>query len=413
MKRGIRARACTGVSAAVLAALLCGTALAQGTPARPPAEPRGGGAITGGVGITIDLGSLFRRLASGLAPQPAVEAEYWPGRVAMLVEVTGGSQDIPTLLPAGLARERARYALDALGLLLIEFETPPGSEEEAIEALERLRPGAIVDRIAALRPQATPGRLYALRALSWPEPLRGLKPQLGIIDAAPTQPLPLDAQLSVERLDGASPGHEHGDAVLCLLACRGDRASGFRGLLPDADLSLVAILEPWPDGRLRGTTVGLARALDRLLTRRVMVANLSLGGPGDRVQRAVVERALARGITLVAAAGNSGPEAAPVYPAAYPGVIAVAAHDAEDRPYERGNRGSYIALAAPGVELWLPIGGGRYVSGTSYAAPFVAARLAWARAAGEPASLDALCARARDLGPPGRDPIFGCGGLRW
>jgi subtilisin family serine protease len=54
---------------------------------------------------------------------------------------------------------------------------------------------------------------------------------------------------------------------------------------------------------------------------------------------------------LIAAAGNGGPESAPLYPAADPSVIAVTATDVDDHLFKMGNRGPYIALAAPGVDI--------------------------------------------------------------
>jgi minor extracellular protease Epr len=121
---------------------------------------------------------------------------------------------------------------------------------------------------------------------------------------------------------------------------------------------------------------------------------------------------------LVAAAGNGGPAAAPAYPAAYPGVIAVTAVDEQGRVYRRANRGGYIAFAAGGVHVE-----NRYskassatVSGTSFAAPRVAAEIA-SRLAAQPRPevqqvLDRLHSEAVDLGEAGRDPVYGWGWLR-
>ena len=82
------------------------------------------------------------------------------------------------------------------------------------------------------------------------------------------------------------------------------------------------------------------------------------------------------------------------------------------------NRGTYVDFAAPGVRLWTAGGkdGGRFRSGTSYAAPFVAAAIGMKRAATpeRPIAdlLQELAARAEDLGDTGRDPLYGHGLLQ-
>jgi subtilisin family serine protease len=71
-----------------------------------------------------------------------------------------------------------------------------------------------------------------------------------------------------------------------------------------------------------------------------------------------MERALKnahdKGIVLIAAAGNAGPKSPPLYPGADPSVIAVTATDANDKIFAGANRGRYIAVAAPGVDILVP-----------------------------------------------------------
>ena len=82
-----------------------------------------------------------------------------------------------------------------------------------------------------------------------------------------------------------------------------------------------------------------------------------------------------RNLTACEAAiqGSRGPDAPPLYPAAYMEVIAVTATDQRDQLYADANRGSYIALAAPGVDIIAPVLSGAYElwSGTSMAAAHV------------------------------------------
>ena len=82
-----------------------------------------------------------------------------------------------------------------------------------------------------------------------------------------------------------------------------------------------------------------------------------------------------KGVVFVAAAGNGGPDAPAGYPAAYDEVIAVTAVDRKGGNYDHANRGTYIDVAAPGVQIWtaLPDGEEGLLSGTSFAAPFVTA----------------------------------------
>ena len=99
-----------------------------------------------------------------------------------------------------------------------------------------------------------------------------------------------------------------------------------------------------------------------------------------------------------------GAKSPPLYPAANPNVIAVSATDAEDRLFAASNRGSYIALAAPGVDIFLPAPDDKYqmTSGTSFSAAYVsgvAALMLERNPALKPEELRAILMKtARDLG---------------
>jgi subtilisin family serine protease len=122
-----------------------------------------------------------------------------------------------------------------------------------------------------------------------------------------------------------------------------------------------------------------------------------------------------QGLILIAAAGNGGPEAKAAYPAAYADVIAVSAHDRVDNRYAHANRGAYIALAAPGVDILVPTVGGThaFMSGTSMAAAhvtgIVALILERAERLNHSRILAVLKKTAEDLGEPGPDEDFGAG----
>ena len=122
-----------------------------------------------------------------------------------------------------------------------------------------------------------------------------------------------------------------------------------------------------------------------------------------------------KGLVLVAAAGNDGPQAPAAYPAAYPEVIAVTATDADDKLLSVANHGGYVAVPAPGVDIFVAAPGAGYdfTTGTSVATAHVsglAALLIARNPALTPGAVQAILTRtAKDLGPKGRDDEYGAG----
>jgi hypothetical protein len=164
-----------------------------------------------------------------------------------------------------------------------------------------------------------------------------------------------------------------------------------------------------------GSSFALIKALDWLAAQGVPVINISLSGPRNPAVAGAIARITKRGHVIVAAAGNDGPAAPPVFPGAYDNVVGVTAVDAQNRVYRYANRGAHVDFAARGVAVPAIDAKGdvRDATGTSFAAPLVAARLAKQLTKPDPAAaqkaIRALEAQARDLGPRGRDPIYGAG----
>lgn len=142
---------------------------------------------------------------------------------------------------------------------------------------------------------------------------------------------------------------------------------------------------------------------------------MSFAGPKDTLIERGIAALAAKGIVMIAAAGNAGAKSPPLYPAANPSVIAVSATDAQDRLFAASNRGSYIAIAAPGVDIFLPAPDQKYqmISGTSFSAAYVSGLVALMLERNPALKADELRAiltrTARDLGSPGRDDLFGAG----
>jgi subtilisin family serine protease len=163
------------------------------------------------------------------------------------------------------------------------------------------------------------------------------------------------------------------------------------------------------------TSYVILRALDYAAAHGAQIINMSFAGPRDTLIERAIAATAAKGIVLVAAAGNAGPKSPPLYPAANPNVIAVGATDAQDRLFVASNRGSQIAIAAPGVDIFLPAPDEKYqmTSGTSFSAAYVsslAALVLQRNPALKPEEVRTILTKtARDLGPPGRDDLFGAG----
>ena len=151
----------------------------------------------------------------------------------------------------------------------------------------------------------------------------------------------------------------------------------------------------------------ILKSLDYAARQNARIINMSFAGPKDPLIERGIEAAAARNIVMIAAAGNAGAKSPPLYPAANPNVIAVSATDAQDHLFQASNRGSYVAVAAPGAELFLPAPDEKYqmTSGTSFSAAYVSgARRTDAGAqscveAGRAArAVDEDCARSRFTG---------------
>jgi len=118
---------------------------------------------------------------------------------------------------------------------------------------------------------------------------------------------------------------------------------------------------------------------------------------------------------LIAAVGNAGPNSPPLYPAADPNVIAVTATDSDDRLFRGANRGNYIAVSAPGVDILAPAPDGTYqlTTGTSVAAAEVSGIAALLLERNPSLTPDQvrkiLMDTAKDLGAKGRDRDYGAG----
>ncbi len=93
----------------------------------------------------------------------------------------------------------------------------------------------------------------------------------------------------------------------------------------------------------------ILKGLDYAVAHGAQIINMSFAGPKDPLIERGIAATAARGILMMAAAGNAGPKSPPLYPAANPNVIAVGGTDAQDKLFAASNRGGHIAISAPGA----------------------------------------------------------------
>lgn len=315
--------------------------------------------------------------------------------------------------------------LPALGLTVTRLEVPGGLDATAArDELAAAAPGLLVDLNhlfdVAQSGTCTGVRCFGRVLIGWGD-APGCEPApvtIGMIDTAVDPRAPALAGRAITRRRFATSAEtpaesDHGTAVAAELI--GEAAGDFPGLLPNATLLAADVFEADATGRLETSTERLVAALEWLAQQHPVVINASLSGPSSPLLGEAVKRLAARGVPLVAAAGNDGPDAPPRYPAAFPEVIAVTAVDRFMKVYPRANRGPYVDVAAPGVGIWTttPQGAGEFRDGTSFASPYVTAQVARLLARDPSLSGDALVEAlgqgAVDLGDPGPDAVYGRG----
>ncbi|MHB8812912.1 MAG: S8 family serine peptidase [Steroidobacteraceae bacterium] len=325
-------------------------------------------------------------------------------------------------LGAGFSIVRDR-SLGTLGIRIVVLAVPRGTAtRRALMLLRQLDPGGTYD-FNNIYPESgeTGGAATALPDSGGSRSAAATP--LGLVDGGvgTAQPVFKGAIVHQHGCGGEVIPSAHGTEVASLMVGRSAR---FGGAAPGAALFAADVYCGKPTG---GAVDSIAEALEWLADQRVPVINVSLVGPPNALLQQVIARMVARGFLIVAAVGNDGPAAPPLYPAAYTGVVGVTAVDARRRVIFEAERGPQVMFAAPGADIpaaTLP-DDFRKVRGTSFAAPLVAGLLAERLQDTAPgrdpgpapavdpaaarAAIDALAQAAIHLGAPGRNTIFGYG----
>lgn len=388
------------------------------------------------VGLLVGLAACSmedHRAAPGLPP-PLIEAEAGPGPGRLVVDLRDGTS---------LGEARAATGLD------LRWVSPESADEAlavvdvadlaAADAglvgnplVELAEPSAAFSALGFPDDPLYP-RQWNLRAIGAPYGWRaggGRGVVVAIVDTGIAAVPDLVGTALAEGVSlvaaeaDAVDGNGHGTHVAGTVAQATDNGTGTAGIAPGATLLPIKVL----DRRGSGTSEGVAAGIDAAVDRGARVINLSLGGPHAAVVDLAVEKAIAAGVLVVAAVGNTGAEGVSC-PAHADGVIGVAATGPDDTRAPYSTWGDGVDLAAPGgdkrkadggiLQDTLAPGGGagdayQEFQGTSMATPHVsgAAAVLLGAGLGDAATVEALLVdSARTLGQAGWDPETGAGRL--
>jgi len=378
--------------------------------------------ISGGGGGGIKRLMAARRAPGGVPP--VNELHYLPGEVVFEAAGTPSDRQITALFNRLRLSRLDTRRIELLDTTFYRARILDGSSVpakiralKAERAVRSVQPNHIFTfaqsaQAATGAPTAADAAQYALAKLRLGEAhgvARGDKVLVAVIDSGIDQSHPALTgviEKSFDALNSTEGPHSHGTAIAGIIAGH----TRLTGAAP-----AVHILAARAFSATQGSTISILASIDWAAGQGARVINMSFTGPSDPALGRILAAARQKGAVLVAAAGNAGPKSSPLWPAADPNVIAVTATDYDDRLFAMANRGSHVAIAAPGVDILVATPGESYKmeSGTSFAAAFVSgvAALVLERKpqAGPDAVKKVLLSTARDLGPKGRDDQFGAG----
>jgi filamentous hemagglutinin family protein len=341
--------------------------------------------------------------------------------------------------------ERLEAAVGRLGLILLASENLAitGSTVVRFRITDGRSPAEIIPALAAFQlvAVAQPNYVYALQqqpgGLPSPahddttrgDPAQYILEKLKIVDVhrmvrGTNVPIAvIDSQIDVthpdlegavaQRFDAAGAPekpHPHGTGMAGAIAAR----QRLLGTAPAARLLAVHAFSASAT-TAESTTFNILKGINWSAQEGARIFNMSFAGPSDPSLARALKAAHDKGIVLIAAAGNAGPKSPPLFPAADPYVIAVTATDVDDKLFTGANRGKYISVAAPGVDILVPAPEGNYqiTTGTSVAAAEVSGIVALLLERNPkltPADIRRiLTASAKRLAPGERDDNFGSG----
>lgn len=294
---------------------------------------------------------------------------------------------------------RMEFPALELKLFVLARGHVPGSK--AVEQLRRIAPDASYELNHVFFESGSPHSANAARSQP-AEAVAGRSSTVGLIDTGVAKSVDAAANVRlVRRAFAPSPGagKQHGTAVASLLARKPGQVTIYA-----ADI--------FGEGPRGGTAELLAKAMEWMVQQRVPVVNVSMVGPPNRLVATVTDVMIRKGYTIVAPVGNDGAAAKTLFPAAYPGVIAVSAADNWGRLLPEASRAKRVDFVGPGIATVRDMQGqSLLVRGTSFAAPIISRELADRIAApGSAAAKKAIEQLARTAAQPkSKRNLFGYG----
>lgn len=333
--------------------------------------------------------------------------------------------EVVALSPTQAALDQARAAgfgigrtrtLEGLDVTIVVLQAPAGlSTRRALERLRAADPEGTYDynHIYLDSGEVEPSEASEASPLRGPAEgvVKNSVAKVGLIDGGVQRAHPVFTGVTIHE-HGCAGGNipsSHGTAVASLLV---GQTTDFHGAAPGAELFSADV---YCDLAAGGAVDLVAEAFAWLAREKVPVINISLVGPSNALLERIVKVVLKKGHIIVAAVGNDGPSSPPLFPAAYPDVIAVTGVDARRRVLVEACRGDHVDFSAPGSNMSAAGIESPFarVRGTSFASPIVAGLLA--RNISAPgkeqaqSAVAALVAQATDLGLKGADKVYGNG----
>ena len=356
--------------------------------------------------------------APARAPAPVAIPDFASGEILLAFAPNASDADVTQFVLEYGLRPVSNTTIAILNQRILRATIPGGlAPERALQISND--PRVIVQPNYLYVPAADDAPQYALAKLGVPQAHQTTQGQgvlVAVIDSGIDSSHPALVGAVLEEFSAvdakAKSDSSHGTAVASIIAAR----KGMTSVAPQAQiLSVKTFARDRKLGRIVANTFDILKGIDYAVTKGAKILNLSFAGPRDPLMQNALSVAVGRGLVVVAAAGNKGPKAPPAYPGAYSDVIAATATDARDKLYKNANRGSYIAIAAPGVDV---LAAGRKKgyglnSGTSMAAAYVSGSVALmlqtSPGLNSARAVERLAASARDLGDSGKDSDYGYG----